>query len=276
MAFYELELGDLAFSLAVRPRRRDGGAPALTAVWSLITPLANDVTRLERACSSQRSRSAADFVRTVAWNAAMISRAFPSSGTPPWIAAKVIVPALESARRIGLPKPVPPRTLSFAPAVVEDNAPSVGSDVIKIELKGANLRVQAAVQARSALSAHPRSARPSRRIALALLSAARLALWTPTALDEPHTGTAPVLYDEFDAGILEPITDGRHNCWNWTSVAGLEVDDRPQADPAHRGEFALGHTEKTTCAAALVGRDVHCPLVPRPAKNCNRASNMLH
>jgi hypothetical protein len=63
----------------------------------LATPLANEATKLERARAIQAASSASTLLRTMAWNAAMSSRASTSSGTPLSIAAMVIVSAFERA-----------------------------------------------------------------------------------------------------------------------------------------------------------------------------------
>ena len=60
-----------------------------TAAVSFVTPLVKNATRLARARSIQASSSVSAFVRTIAWNKAIVSRASTSKGTPPSIAATV-------------------------------------------------------------------------------------------------------------------------------------------------------------------------------------------
>src|SRR5271166_5625013 len=64
-----------------------------------MTPLAKGETKLVRARSSQRSRSKSDFLLTIAWKVALISRACTSDGAPRSIAATTTVSDLESPSR---------------------------------------------------------------------------------------------------------------------------------------------------------------------------------
>ena len=47
------------------------------------------------------------------------------------------------------------------------------------------------------------------------------------------------LCDEFNAGVLECLSDRIHNSANRPTLAGFKVDDGPQADPAPQCEIAL-------------------------------------
>ena len=64
---------------------------AATAAKSLVTPAANDATKLAWARASQDSRSTNDLLRIIPWKAAMTSRASSSGGTPSSITATVAV-----------------------------------------------------------------------------------------------------------------------------------------------------------------------------------------
>src|SRR5262249_51828277 len=58
-------------------------------------------------------------------------------------------------------------------------------------------------------------------------------------LGETDTGPTPILGDEFDAGVFKCPPDRIHNSANWLTLAGLKVNDGPQADAAPQGEIAL-------------------------------------
>ena len=64
---------------------------ARTAALPFVTPLAKDATRLGARPFDPGVELGFGFVRTIAWNAAIVSRASTSKGTPPSIAAMVIV-----------------------------------------------------------------------------------------------------------------------------------------------------------------------------------------
>jgi hypothetical protein len=76
LSFHELEFRDLAFSLSVGHGK---SIAASTAALSLTTPLAKDATRLARA-PEPGVEVRQDFLRTMAWKMAMISRASTRSG----------------------------------------------------------------------------------------------------------------------------------------------------------------------------------------------------
>jgi hypothetical protein len=96
LAFYELELADLTFGLAVRPRRGDRGPNCVSV---LDNTMANVAIRLPAARLSQASSSQSAFWRIIALKPARMSRASASAPTPRSIAATVIVSALESCSR---------------------------------------------------------------------------------------------------------------------------------------------------------------------------------
>lgn len=92
----QLEFGDLPFGLTIGQSETIAAA---TAAGSLITPLAKEATRLDRARSSQESRSAKAFLRIIAWKEAMTSRASTSDGAPRSIATTVMVSDLVRSSR---------------------------------------------------------------------------------------------------------------------------------------------------------------------------------
>ncbi len=85
LAFDESELGDLALSLSIGPRRGDRGADRR---------LVFDLAR-----ASHGSRSANDLLRIMTWKSVTISRASTSKGAPASIAATTTLSHLESPSR---------------------------------------------------------------------------------------------------------------------------------------------------------------------------------
>ncbi len=84
---------------SVCPLDQTEAIAARTAAMSFVTPLAKEATRLARDRSIQASCSVSAFARTIAWKAAIASRASTSRGTPPSIAATVTVSDLDSISR---------------------------------------------------------------------------------------------------------------------------------------------------------------------------------
>lgn len=96
LTFDELELGDLALSLAVGPVRDDRGAHGCDVTGDAIGERGDEAgpTAVE-----PRIQIGFGLRRIMTWKASMISRASTSNGTPASTAATVSVSAFESVSR---------------------------------------------------------------------------------------------------------------------------------------------------------------------------------